>query len=39
MEISGEKNYLSAETENGKFLLKRRLFWGMTTQWKYSLLN
>lgn len=36
MEISGEKNRLSAETENGKFLPKRRIFLEMTTQWKHS---
>lgn len=36
MEISGEKNCLSAETENGKFLSERRIFLEMTTQWKRS---
>lgn len=36
IEISGVKNCSSAETENGKFLPKRRIFLEMTTQWKHS---
>lgn len=36
IELSGVKNCSSAETENGKFLPKRRIFLEMTTQWKHS---